>query len=394
MNARIADLIREGRADEITDAVAEGDFFQMQTFSQALIEHVLSGAVDSEIAANASTNRHDFLVSLEQAIKRKRAADRRGCRRRAGRGAPGPRARGRAGTNAAGSRAGRGPRPSYRSGRADAPCAGSRHSRSFSPSPCSPAPRAPDTFAVVPSAPFALPGLTPNPSLSVPNVAFNTARDDRAALLPGAPRAVAAGRRHLRNPVAGARGDQQGRIELGSQHGPELGRGSRLDAVHARARGFGGASMRTATASPIPWNPTDAVFSAARYLAAAGGTTDLYRGVYAYNHADWYVKRGARRSPISTAATAHSPSRSTACSRISTPRARPPRMPASSSSRPRRSARTESRIVAHWQARAARARSLSDQLALEQRAGQAAERRDAANARIARASHRSRRRCS
>jgi twitching motility protein PilT len=75
MNARIADLIREGHADEITDAVAEGDFFQMQTFSQALIEHVLSGAVDSEVAANASTNRHDFLVSLEQAVKRKRHAD-------------------------------------------------------------------------------------------------------------------------------------------------------------------------------------------------------------------------------------------------------------------------------------------------------------------------------
>jgi twitching motility protein PilT len=75
MNARIADLIREGRADEITDAVAEGDFFQMQTFSQALLEHVLSGTVDPEVAANASTNRHDFLVSLEQAMKRKRAAD-------------------------------------------------------------------------------------------------------------------------------------------------------------------------------------------------------------------------------------------------------------------------------------------------------------------------------
>ena len=39
-----------------------------------------------------------------------------------------------------------------------------------------------------------------------------------------------------------------------------------------------------------PWDPTDAVFSAARYLAAAGGSTDLYRGVYAYNHADWYVR--------------------------------------------------------------------------------------------------------
>jgi Tfp pilus assembly ATPase PilU len=75
MNARIADLIREGRSDEITDAVAEGDFFQMQTFTQALIEHVLSGHVDSEVAANAATNRHDFLVSLEQAVKRKRNAD-------------------------------------------------------------------------------------------------------------------------------------------------------------------------------------------------------------------------------------------------------------------------------------------------------------------------------
>jgi twitching motility protein PilT len=76
MNARIADLVREGRADEITDAVAEGDFFDMQTFSQALIEHVLSGRVDAEVAANAATNRHDFLVALEQATKRKRAADR------------------------------------------------------------------------------------------------------------------------------------------------------------------------------------------------------------------------------------------------------------------------------------------------------------------------------
>jgi twitching motility protein PilT len=75
MNARIADLIREGRADEITDAVAEGEFFDMQTFTQALIEHVLAGRVDREVAANAATNKHDFLVALEQATKRKRAAD-------------------------------------------------------------------------------------------------------------------------------------------------------------------------------------------------------------------------------------------------------------------------------------------------------------------------------
>ncbi len=38
-----------------------------------------------------------------------------------------------------------------------------------------------------------------------------------------------------------------------------------------------------------PWNPEDAVFSAARYLAAAGGTTDIPRAIFAYNHAQWYV---------------------------------------------------------------------------------------------------------
>ena len=38
-----------------------------------------------------------------------------------------------------------------------------------------------------------------------------------------------------------------------------------------------------------PWNATDAVFSAARYLAAAGGASDIPRGVFAYNHAQWYV---------------------------------------------------------------------------------------------------------
>jgi twitching motility protein PilT len=74
-NARVADLIREDRAEEIPDAIAEGSFFQMQTFTEALIELVLAGEVDREVAADAATNRHDFLVALEQASKRKRAAD-------------------------------------------------------------------------------------------------------------------------------------------------------------------------------------------------------------------------------------------------------------------------------------------------------------------------------
>jgi murein DD-endopeptidase MepM/ murein hydrolase activator NlpD len=39
-----------------------------------------------------------------------------------------------------------------------------------------------------------------------------------------------------------------------------------------------------------PWNPVDAIYASARYLAAAGGQTDISRGIFSYNHADWYVR--------------------------------------------------------------------------------------------------------
>lgn len=38
-----------------------------------------------------------------------------------------------------------------------------------------------------------------------------------------------------------------------------------------------------------PWDPEDGIYSAARYLAAAGGQTDLRKAIFAYNHANWYV---------------------------------------------------------------------------------------------------------
>jgi len=72
-NTRIADLIRENKPESITDAIEEGAFFDMQTFSQSLIDLVVSGIVDQETAANAATNRHDFLVTLERALKQQRA---------------------------------------------------------------------------------------------------------------------------------------------------------------------------------------------------------------------------------------------------------------------------------------------------------------------------------
>src|SRR3954463_8515872 len=72
-NSRISELIREQRVEEIPDAIAEGEFFDMQTFSDALIKLVVAGEIDTEVAANAATTRHDFLVALEQAMKRRDA---------------------------------------------------------------------------------------------------------------------------------------------------------------------------------------------------------------------------------------------------------------------------------------------------------------------------------
>jgi twitching motility protein PilT len=73
MNARISELIRQERADEIPDAIADGAFLDMQNFSDALIGLVLAGQIDSETAAAAASNRHDFLLALNQAILRREA---------------------------------------------------------------------------------------------------------------------------------------------------------------------------------------------------------------------------------------------------------------------------------------------------------------------------------
>jgi twitching motility protein PilT len=69
-NARIQDLIRENRPDEITDAIEAGEYYEMQSFAGSLIELVLDGQIDRVIAANSATNKHDFLVALEAAEKR------------------------------------------------------------------------------------------------------------------------------------------------------------------------------------------------------------------------------------------------------------------------------------------------------------------------------------
>jgi hypothetical protein len=40
---------------------------------------------------------------------------------------------------------------------------------------------------------------------------------------------------------------------------------------------------------PNPYNPHDAIFAAARYLAASGAQRNLREAIFSYNHATWYV---------------------------------------------------------------------------------------------------------
>jgi twitching motility protein PilT len=75
MNARIDELIREHRTHELQAAIEEGSFHEMQSFQQALIGLVLSGDIEPEVAANASTNKHDFLIELEHSLKRQKAEE-------------------------------------------------------------------------------------------------------------------------------------------------------------------------------------------------------------------------------------------------------------------------------------------------------------------------------
>ncbi len=63
---RVQDLIlnpqETGRLGEV---IAEGEYYGMQTFDQALLGHVLEGRVDAELAFEVASNPHDFKLLLE-----------------------------------------------------------------------------------------------------------------------------------------------------------------------------------------------------------------------------------------------------------------------------------------------------------------------------------------
>jgi murein DD-endopeptidase MepM/ murein hydrolase activator NlpD len=121
-----------------------------------------------------------------------------------------------------------------------------------------------------------------------------------------------------------------------------------------------------------PWNATDAVFSAARYLQAAGAPADLYRAVFAYNHADWYVQEVLSLADLYQADGSVAFSLDQMQQALDTAR----QAVVDSAARLRRA-----------QARESRARLLSDRLALQPAVGKAQRALDAARAALARAQH-------
>ena len=128
-----------------------------------------------------------------------------------------------------------------------------------------------------------------------------------------------------------------------------------------------------------PWNPTDAVYSAARYLAAAGGATDISRAVYAYNHADWYVNE------VLGLAQLYGTDNTVAFTldRMQQALDRARRTLAVAGDRllaAHRVQRAATKTATHWRRLASSAPLLSDRLVYEQRAAAAQSRVDAASA--------------
>jgi murein DD-endopeptidase MepM/ murein hydrolase activator NlpD len=134
-----------------------------------------------------------------------------------------------------------------------------------------------------------------------------------------------------------------------------------------------------------PWNPYDAVFAAARYLAASGGTTDIARAIFSYNHAEWYVQEVLRLSRDFGSGGAGSLPFSLDRLQVSLDGARQAASEASARAvAASAQVRTLGKRIARLERRAGSVRLLSTRLELEDRAGHLRERLAAARGQAAR----------
>jgi murein DD-endopeptidase MepM/ murein hydrolase activator NlpD len=119
-----------------------------------------------------------------------------------------------------------------------------------------------------------------------------------------------------------------------------------------------------------PWNAADAIYSAARYLAANNAATDLYGAIFQYNHADWYVNE------VLDLAQLYGGDRTIAFSldRIQQQLEAARRAVAAAGDR----VQTVTKTIARWQRKADHAALLSNRLEFQRQATLASYRRDKA----------------
>ena len=66
VTGRVQDLIlNPNETGKITEVIAEGEYYGMQTFDQALLKHVMAGTVDEGDAMEVASSPHDFKLMLE-----------------------------------------------------------------------------------------------------------------------------------------------------------------------------------------------------------------------------------------------------------------------------------------------------------------------------------------
>ena len=66
MTGRVRDMIMDpAQTGRLTEVVSEGAYYGMQTFDQALFDHVKAGRVDVDQAMKAATSPHDFKLLLQ-----------------------------------------------------------------------------------------------------------------------------------------------------------------------------------------------------------------------------------------------------------------------------------------------------------------------------------------
>jgi twitching motility protein PilT len=65
VTGRVKDLIlNPEETGKITEVIAEGEYYGMRTFDQALLGYVMEGKVSEEVALDAASSPHDFKLML------------------------------------------------------------------------------------------------------------------------------------------------------------------------------------------------------------------------------------------------------------------------------------------------------------------------------------------